>query len=324
MGCNPAPVARAAWSSAKNKWGGQVSYLGICGDSRHCPGSSDHCKGMALDIGVGNNAGLGWAIYNAARKDRRCKYVIFKAQGRRADWRGGTGFRSKGHHTHVHISFSADRRNDSGGWFGSAPSAVHPATTAATSFVAYPGGNNWHATGKGQPMREGHSGPAVAHLQRLLKLLFGHNLQPDGKFGPKTAAAVRAAQAKLNLAQDGIVGPKTYVALEKTYYAARPQRNGNSHVAAFQRHVGASPDGIWGPKTNRAASRRRNWVGWKKRAGNRKALVRFAQEQLKRVYGGNITVDGKVGPQTNHYIVVSHGESDGILGPNGWKRLLHK
>lgn len=40
-------------------------------------------------------------------------------------------------------------------------------------------------------------------------------VNPDGTFGPKTEAAVRAFQRKHNLVADGIVGPKTWIAFDK-------------------------------------------------------------------------------------------------------------
>jgi peptidoglycan hydrolase-like protein with peptidoglycan-binding domain len=38
---------------------------------------------------------------------------------------------------------------------------------------------------------------------------------PDGKFGPRTEAAVRAFQRDHGLVPDGIVGPKTWRELDK-------------------------------------------------------------------------------------------------------------
>lgn len=58
-------------------------------------------------------------------------------------------------------------------------------------------------------LRRGASGPLVAVLQERL------GLDPDGKFGGKTEAAVRELQRKLRLLPDGIVGPKTWVLLDE-------------------------------------------------------------------------------------------------------------
>jgi peptidoglycan hydrolase-like protein with peptidoglycan-binding domain len=55
----------------------------------------------------------------------------------------------------------------------------------------------------------GSSGPDVVVLQRAL------GITPDGQFGPKTEAAVKAFQASNGLVIDGVVGPKTWVELAK-------------------------------------------------------------------------------------------------------------
>lgn len=56
-------------------------------------------------------------------------------------------------------------------------------------------------------LRRGSQGPDVVTVQRLV------GAEPDGKFGPKTEAAVRAYQSANGLQSDGVVGPKTWAAL---------------------------------------------------------------------------------------------------------------
>lgn len=64
--------------------------------------------------------------------------------------------------------------------------------------------------GTGRPtLRRGDTGERVQQLQRKLP-----GVQPDGNFGAKTEAAVRAFQASRRLVADGIVGPKTWVVLD--------------------------------------------------------------------------------------------------------------
>ena len=63
-------------------------------------------------------------------------------------------------------------------------------------------------------LRRGDSGPNVLYLQTLLSSVVGP-IDTDGKFGPKTAAAVIAFQKANGLTVDGVVGPKTWDALEK-------------------------------------------------------------------------------------------------------------
>ncbi|MCB9655907.1 MAG: peptidoglycan-binding protein [Deltaproteobacteria bacterium] len=64
------------------------------------------------------------------------------------------------------------------------------------------------------PMHIGHSGPAVERLQVLLNAL-GANLEVDGKFGPKTEAALKSFQASANLPVTGIQDPRTLAQLER-------------------------------------------------------------------------------------------------------------
>ncbi len=65
-------------------------------------------------------------------------------------------------------------------------------------------------------LRRGSSGPHVAELQQMLKDA-GFDPGPlDGKFGPKTKAAVLAFQRAKGIQVDGIVGPQTKGALTGT------------------------------------------------------------------------------------------------------------
>jgi peptidoglycan hydrolase-like protein with peptidoglycan-binding domain len=53
------------------------------------------------------------------------------------------------------------------------------------------------------------------HEDLIKNLQKGIGIEVDGKFGPKTEAAVRVFQRNHNLVPDGIVGPKTWAALDK-------------------------------------------------------------------------------------------------------------
>ncbi|GAB3829954.1 peptidoglycan-binding domain-containing protein [Kribbella italica] len=55
----------------------------------------------------------------------------------------------------------------------------------------------------------GSAGPQVTPLQVSLNRCHGAGLAVDSKYGPKTAAAVRAVQAANGIAADGIYGPDT-------------------------------------------------------------------------------------------------------------------
>jgi hypothetical protein len=64
-----------------------------------------------------------------------------------------------------------------------------------------------------QTVGMGSAGPEVRDLQTKLTKA-GYHLVPDGMFGPKTLAAVRAFQAKKRLEVDGVAGPRTWQALD--------------------------------------------------------------------------------------------------------------
>src|SRR4051794_16776134 len=60
----------------------------------------------------------------------------------------------------------------------------------------------------------GLSGPPSTNVRRVQRILDrrGFDLGPagvDGRFGPRTAAAVRRMQSRYGLVADGVVGPKT-------------------------------------------------------------------------------------------------------------------
>ena len=85
-----------------------------------------------------------------------------------------------------------------------AASSTSPTRNASTASV----GNDLTT----QSVRQGSNGSQVSTVQRALGKL-GHELEVDGKFGPKTDAAVRAFQREQGLQVDGIVGRQTLGAL---------------------------------------------------------------------------------------------------------------
>lgn len=62
-------------------------------------------------------------------------------------------------------------------------------------------------------LQQGDRGVAVKALQFALRQKYQYDLQVDGVFGPRTAAAVRSFQAHMGLTADGIAGRQTWAAL---------------------------------------------------------------------------------------------------------------
>ncbi|MCW5874746.1 MAG: peptidoglycan-binding protein [Anaerolineales bacterium] len=86
------------------------------------------------------------------------------------------------------------------------PEATATSQPSATSTVTPYPVPNWPL------FRNGDSGPEVYAIQYLLRA-HGHNLTPDGQFGPQTRQRVIAFQGSAGLGADGIVGPQTWAAL---------------------------------------------------------------------------------------------------------------
>jgi len=111
--------------------------------------------------------------------------------------------------------------------------------------------------------------PAVAALQSAL-LVRGLYAGPlDGLRGPRTNAAVRAAQARAGLSVDGIVGPQTRRALRLRPFASRLLHAGaaGSDVLALQFALAehgfpsGTFDGGFGSHTDAALRRFQQWAG---------------------------------------------------------------
>lgn len=88
-----------------------------------------------------------------------------------------------------------------------------------------------------ETLRLGSSGPYVDLLQSALRRAGYLGAPPDGMFGPRTDAAVRAFQTAMGLAADGIVGPATQLALRPYYtgYLRRAIRPGDTYTALAAR-----------------------------------------------------------------------------------------
>lgn len=181
---------------------------GTIGDANHSSRSSDHNpnpKGIvcALDITHDPRNGLdSYKLADAvlASQDPRLKYVISNGRigsGPRGVkpgvWRKYNG--ANKHNAHAHFSiddkYKPDDRSD---W-------------AAVGIEAIPAKPDPKAPVAAPYLARGSRGDDVVKLQRLL------NIVDDGDFGPKTEAAVRAAQKRLKIVVDGKCGPQTWTAL---------------------------------------------------------------------------------------------------------------
>jgi peptidoglycan hydrolase-like protein with peptidoglycan-binding domain len=110
-------------------------------------------------------------------------------------------------------------------------------------------------------LQSGSEGRQVKLLQHAL------GIAVDGKFGPQTAAAVRAFQARHHLPVNGVVDPETSAAINagptggvSSIAASSVGKSENakhtpSPVARLQRALGVEVDGTYGPKTEKAVRR---------------------------------------------------------------------
>jgi peptidoglycan hydrolase-like protein with peptidoglycan-binding domain len=63
-------------------------------------------------------------------------------------------------------------------------------------------------------LRNGSKGLPVRRLQKRMQLAGFEIPEVNGRFGPKTEAAVRTLQKEAGLGVDGIVGPKTWAVVD--------------------------------------------------------------------------------------------------------------
>jgi peptidoglycan hydrolase-like protein with peptidoglycan-binding domain len=124
-------------------------------------------------------------------------------------------------------------------------------------------------------LRTGSRGADVTALQHMLRGWSNRfSLAADGRYGPRTAAAVRTFQRLRGLRVDGVVGPQTWGS-PASFVVARGDRGGfvaAAQVELTENEYAVAVDGIFGPRTE--------------------AAVRRAQCDL------GLRVDGIVGPRT--------------------------
>lgn len=100
-----------------------------------------------------------------------------------------------------------------------------------------------------------------------------------------------------------------------------PAAGERGRIMELQRLLRVTADGAIGPNTVAAMSR--NMIGWRRDLpGNRNPnLVSWLQRQGRRK-GYALRVDGVVGAEVNHLIVVVLGQRDGICGANGYRAAV--
>jgi peptidoglycan hydrolase-like protein with peptidoglycan-binding domain len=182
---------------------------GSIGDTSHSARLSDHNPddaGVVHAIDLTHDPKGGFDSYAFAdmmlkKQDHRLKYVISNrrigsgpAGPAPGVWRPYTGINPHNHHCHISIMYGA-LADDVAPWAIDGTTVPDPATAAA--YVAPP-----------PTLRMGDRGVDVETMQTMLP-----GVAVDGDFGPVTAAALKAFQARSGLVSDGICGPMTWKAL---------------------------------------------------------------------------------------------------------------
>ncbi len=156
------------------------------------------------------------------------------------------------------------------------------------------------ASRSGGMLVEGSSGPRVLALQRALAAAGFNPHGLDGKFGPKTEAALKAFQRAAGITVDGKAGPQTWRALETR---------------------GAAPKAPAAPTTTPPAGASHPTL----RQGDLGEDVRQLQTLLERHGIDTGGADGRFGPMTQRAVVAfqkAHGlGGSGLVGPRTWAAL---
>lgn len=134
MVCIPAPACVAALAEATVLWPNRRKTSdGICGDSSHASGKSDHnpdASGFAhaWDLSHDPANGVDCAVLSELLKgkpDHRVKYIIWNRRiwnpSISANWRKYTGVNPHTSHMHVSIYSTSAIRNDTSKWFSFPP-----------------------------------------------------------------------------------------------------------------------------------------------------------------------------------------------------------
>lgn len=153
---------------------------------------SSHAYGAAIDLAWDNRELLDtvilpWLVGHSAELGIQRVHDY----GRGRYWQAGAGWIGRppgtGNLNSIHVEVVRDR------WTDTTP--IKDRITGTPTAPKYPG----------KPLQSGSTGINVKRVQEALG-----SLEVDGKFGPRTEAAVIAYQRAHNLKPDGIVGPVTW------------------------------------------------------------------------------------------------------------------
>ncbi len=167
----------------------------------------------------------------------------------------------------------------------------------------------------GYTLSQGAQGPAVAQMQAFLNRIATNfpaisKVTPDGRFGPATAAAVRAFQKSQNMAQTGVIDKATWNKISFIYVAVTKLAELTSEGQRVG--IGASPPS----SVIRQGARGKDVVE-----------LQFLLSAIAAYYDSipPIISDGSFGAATTSAVKAFQQTfrlaSDGIVGPATWKKL---
>ncbi|MCW2768465.1 MAG: hypothetical protein JWO11_4424 [Nocardioides sp.] len=209
-----------------------------------------------------------------------------------------------------------------GGQFAAGGAAPAGAKKAAPAKKAAAGGKN----PAGSLSFNGKSGPGygkpggdkrVHSLQQALNRLgltdaAGKKLVDDGKLGPKTTAAVKKAQRALGMPADGVVTPKLLAKLVAAKSLAKPAakakpavKKAAKPVAKAAARTAAKPRPM--TTTTREADASTEAIAGQRSAGDTRAILQDAVDELAREESGNAWAYAQVRDYTDEQVVYELG-----------------
>ena len=197
---------------------GPLAQLGLGRDGTYYVIAAGRCnhagKGIWQGVTTGNSSFIGIEAENTGLSDdtpwpdvqmdayRRGVAAILKHIGRTADFCAG----------HKEYALPAGRKNDPDfdmATFRAGVAAILGGTAPARPPIPAVEPPPQPGAAPGRPTLRR---PATGELVKLMQAKIG--VIPDGNFGPKTEAALRAFQLAHGLVPDGIVGPKMWAVLD--------------------------------------------------------------------------------------------------------------